>query len=83
MFIKLWHQINTLSNRSISTKLRLFRIILETGAGVIGFLLWLAVRSIAFSTVDWMICFIGYPIIIAWFFSILYFCRNGFDEKKH
>ena len=75
----LWKRINYI-NLQAESKFRIFRIALEIPAGLTGLLLWLIIRSRYLQTRDWMVCFIGYPIIISWFISILFICRHPFQN---
>ena len=44
---------------------------------VLGFVAWLIVRQISFETVDWMICFMGYPTFFLGFVGgVVYLCRK-------
>ena len=79
----LWDHIEQL-NLKTENKFHLFRIILEIPAGVIGLLLWLFIRIWCLKTWDWMICFIGYPVITTWLVAVLYSCRHDFhDSRRH
>ena len=79
----LWDHIEQL-NLKAENKFRLFRATLEIPAGLIGLLLWFFIRIWCLETLDWMICFIGYPIIITWFIAVFYSCRHDFrDGKNH
>ena len=75
----LWNHIEHLNLRA-ENKFRLFRIIPGIAAGVIGLLLWLVIQNWCLKTRDWMICFIGYPVIITWFIAIFYSCRHDFHD---
>ncbi|MCR4587555.1 MAG: hypothetical protein K5682_04005 [Lachnospiraceae bacterium] len=43
-----------------------------------GFIFWLVIRTWAFSTLDWMICFIGYPILLSLFWVYIYTSNHPF-----
>ena len=80
MLIHLWDHIDQM-NIKVANKFRLFRIILEIPAGLIGLLLWLVIRIWCLKTWDWMICFIAYPVIITWLIAIFYSCRHDFRDR--
>lgn len=43
-----------------------------------GFVLWLIIKHWALSSVEWMICFIGYPAVTACIGVILYAFNHEF-----
>lgn len=45
-----------------------------------GVLIWLFVRRWALDSWDWMVCFMGYPFIIAWFTVFLLTISNDFHN---
>ena len=81
MLGKLWNRIDRLNIKRAS-KYRLFRIALEIPAGLLGLLVWLLIRAHFLGTWDWMLCFIGYPLIVIHFVSVFYSCRHDFRGRK-
>ena len=75
MLNSLWNRISR-RNWSAEGKFRLFRLALEVPAGLAGLLLWLIVRIWCLKTWDWMVCFVGYPVILAWLVTVLFSCRR-------
>ena len=43
-------------------------------------MIWLIIRRWALDSWDWMLCFMGYPFIIAWFTVLLLTCSNDFHN---
>ena len=44
---------------------------------LIGFIVWLIVSRRYFNTIEWAICFVGYPgMFIGFFGGIIYLCRK-------
>lgn len=75
----LWTYIDN-KNWTVKTKYLAILSILSAISGIIGIIIWLIVRIRFFSTPDWIICFIGYPIIISWIVVIIYSCRHDFHN---
>ena len=80
MLRSLWNRIDHISIKPES-KCLLFRIALEIPSGLAGLLLWLILRSWCLKTWDWMVCFVGYPVIAAWFFAVLFCWRHEFRNS--
>ncbi len=55
----------------------LIHFILSVLAGLV---VWLVVRTWAFSSPDWMICFLGYPALIVFHIDIIYAYRHAFHN---
>ncbi len=55
--------------------------ILGAAGSVLGLILWLVLRTWTLKTVDWMICFIGYPFVISRLFVFCYSCRHSFHSR--
>jgi amino acid transporter len=45
-----------------------------------GLCIWALVRNWAFTSLDWMFCFIGYPAIISCLIAILYLYNHSFHN---
>lgn len=52
-------------------------------AGIIGFLIWLIVRTWFFKGWDAFFCFIGYPVVITWFAVVFYSFRHDFHTGSY
>ncbi|MDO4943370.1 MAG: hypothetical protein Q4E73_11135, partial [Lachnospiraceae bacterium] len=63
------------SNLKIAEYFFLFLLILSSG--IIGGVIWLSIHSFAFGTVDWLLCFIGYPASIFFLSGILYLYNHA------
>ena len=63
-----------------STKFRAFLFIEALICGLIGFAVWGVIQFFALSSIDWMICFIGYPVIFSWFAVFIYTTNNDFTD---
>ena len=70
---KNWHE---------ETKYRIALLLLGILFALIGFAIWLVIRIWILSSWDWMLCFIGYPIVISWLVVFFYSCRHGFHDRK-
>lgn len=77
----LWTYIEN-KNWHADTKYRVALLILGTLFALAGLALWLIIRIWALSTWDWMVCFIGYPVVISWFVVLLYSCNHDFHDGK-
>jgi len=64
------------------TKYRIALLIFGTLYALIGFSVWLIIRNWTLSTWDWMICFVGYPVIISLIVVFLYSCNHDFHNGK-
>ena len=64
------------------TKYRVALLILGTLYALVGLAVWLIIRIWALSTWDWMVCFLGYPVIISWFVVFLYSCNHDFHDGR-
>ena len=64
------------------TKYRVALLILGTLYALVGLAVWLIIRIWALSTWDWMVCFIGYPIVISRFVVFLYSCNHDFHDGR-
>lgn len=77
----LWYLIEK-QNLSAKAKYPLIQLILGSLFALIGFILWLFVRTRGFSSADWLICFLVYPMIVSWFLIFLYSCNHEFHDGK-
>lgn len=75
----LWTYIDE-KNWRAETKFQVTLFILGILFALIGLVVWLVIRTWILSTWDWMICFIGYPIVLSWFFVFLYSCNHDFHD---
>lgn len=76
------HLYNYLENTNFraTTKFRLFLLIEALLYGLGGFAVWGIIQLFALRSVEWMICFIGYPIIFSWFLVFVYTLNNDFTD---
>ena len=76
----LWNYIDQ-KNWTEGSKYRITLIILSILFSTAGLLTWLVIRIWALQTFDWMLCFVGYPILIAilvlFFYSINHQYHDG------
>lgn len=73
---KLW---NWVDYKALSRdgKVRIFLCLNCLKYGFLGFVAWLLVSRIALGTVDWAICFVGYPgFFVGYLGGILYLCQK-------
>jgi len=75
----LWNYIDRL-NRHAEAKYRSAELILAALYGLLGFAGWLIAGRRLFSAWDWMVCFIGYPVIISRLVVFLYYCNHDFHD---
>ena len=79
MLNHLWKRINRL-NIKAAGKYRLFRFALELPAALAGLLLWWVLPFPALKVWDRMLCFMGYPVLLACLFAFLYCCNHDFTD---
>ena len=77
----IWNKIED-KNWKTATKVNAFLWVLGVLYGSIGLVVWSVVRIWALKTLDWMICFVGYPVIISWLVVLLYVCNHDFHDGK-
>lgn len=68
---KTWHA---------ETKFKIMLFIASIVFALLGCALWLVVRFWILSEREWLLCFIGYPIILAWMVVFFYSCRHDFHD---
>ena len=78
----IWRNLEN-KNWKAATKYRVLLWILGTIFGVTGLILWFLVRIWALNSLDWMFCFIGYPVIISWFSVVFYSFNHDFHDGNH
>lgn len=79
----LWRLSGLLTEPTVKgSRCRCFRILNCIVAGLFGLILWLIVRLFALDSPDWMICFIGYPVVVHGLFgSTLYINAHNDSEE--
>lgn len=75
----LWTYIDS-KDWQAESKYRFTLTILGILFALAGLILWLIIRPWILSTLDWMLCFIGYPIVISWFVVVIYSFRHDFHS---
>jgi len=75
----LWTYIDS-KNWTEENKYKVVLLISTVVFALIGLAVWLIIRHWALSTLDWMICFAGYPAAFSWFVVIFYSCRHAFHN---
>lgn len=78
----LFDWIETLDLRE-GTKLHLAFWMTCPVAGVLGAMIWWIVQLWCLRSWDWLVCFIGYPVIISWFVVLMYSYNYDFHNGKH
>lgn len=63
------------------TKFRLFPWAISIPAGALGFIVWALVQARGLQSLVWMVCFIGYPVIISWAIAAIYACNHDFYKR--
>ena len=79
---KLWNYFGK-KNWKAKTKYQVVSVFLAFAFSLIGLILWLIISPFFLSTLDWMICFIGYPFFAALIFVFFYSCRFEFHDGSH
>ncbi len=75
---KLWNIINRLETKK-SMKNRIFLVSLIFVNIVIGGTIWLLIGRLLLPGIDWLICFMGYPVVFIGFFGgVLYLYNHEF-----
>ena len=62
--------------KSLEAREKCFLLLNCTGSGMVGLVTWLIVRIFALHTPDWMVCFIGYPVMFHGFFGGLMYLMH-------
>lgn len=78
---KIWTYIDK-KNWKLRTKYAFFMAAFCLPFALLGFFVWLLIRPLAFSSLDWMFCFIGYPIVICYIAAFLYGCNHEFHDGE-
>ncbi len=66
-----------------SKKYKMFTLFLSLISALVGLLAWVVIRPYSLSTLDWMICFMGYPVMVSLIAVFLYSCRNFFHDGAY
>lgn len=61
-----------------ATKYRALLWLMSLLSGLAGALLWAVVQLWTLKTVDWLLCFVGYPVVASWLGVVLYGYRHEF-----
>lgn len=69
-------------NWMAATKYKALLWLLSILFGVAGALIWGVVQIRALKTVDWLICFIGYPVVFSWYLVVFYGFNHNFHNRK-
>ncbi len=77
----LWRYIDEKDWKSMS-KYKIAYLILAIISSILGFALWSVLRIWILSSRQWMICFIGYPILFSLFLVFFYGCKHEFHNGK-
>jgi len=75
----LWDQIDRF-DLSVKAKLRIAFLFQGIIYAIGGFLAWSLISHWAFASTDWLICFVGYPVIASFFITAVYSCLHKFSE---
>lgn len=78
---KLWNYIDK-KNIKATTKYKFAFFIIVLLSGLLGYILWLIFRNFGLSSGAWMFCFIGYPVLISFYITVLYAYNHEFHDKK-
>ncbi len=78
---RLWQYLDQ-KQWSAKTKYKAAFFLLAVRYALTGFFAWLIIRQWALSTWDWMICFIGYPVCIAFFVVAVYGGNHCFHNGR-
>ncbi|MCR5451687.1 MAG: hypothetical protein K6F00_03555 [Lachnospiraceae bacterium] len=77
--IKLWKYIDE-KNWTASNKYKIICLLSAVLFAAIGFAVWMLIRPWILSTIDWMLCFIGYPIFFSFIVNFIYGCNHTFHD---
>ena len=67
-------------NWRAETKYKALLWLLSMVFGLAGALVWGIVQIWALKTADWLICFVGYPVILSWLLVVFYSGRHDFHN---
>lgn len=65
-----------------AAKYRMALLLLSVLFGLGGALVWSIVQIWTLKTTDWLICFVGYPVLVSWYLGIVYGYNHCFHDKK-
>lgn len=77
----IWNNIEN-KNWEASTKYKTVLWITGMISGLISLILWGFVQMWTLKTLDWMVCFIGYPVVISCYVMLLYCYRHEFHDGQ-
>ncbi len=78
---RLWNYIDH-KKWAVRTKYAAAILALGTISAFAGFALWSIVRIWALGSWDWMLCFIGYPVVISIFAFVFYAGSHDFHDPS-
>lgn len=74
----LWNHVDQL-NYTTTQKQKLFLFLNSLIFGLLGFLFWIPVQFFTLRTLDWLVCFVGYPVMFLGLLGgILYLYNHEF-----
>lgn len=75
MYKMLWNAVKKINTRV--DRRRLFILISVLLNAILGLILWLIIGRIYLPQIEWMVCFVGYPAVLAGYIGgITYLYRN-------
>ncbi|MGN0160084.1 MAG: hypothetical protein ACI4AQ_01715 [Lachnospiraceae bacterium] len=73
---RLWEWVDK-KNLSEQAKTGVFLFLNMVLYGVLGFLVWMVISRFTLSTLDWAVCFVGYPgFFIGYLGGFFFLCRK-------
>lgn len=73
---RLWEWVDK-KNLSEKAKTGVFLFLNMVLYGVLGFLVWMVISRFTLSTLDWAVCFVGYPgFFIGYLGGFFFLCRK-------
>ncbi len=78
---QLWQWIERKSWKR-NSKYQVFTLLCALISAMLGLILWGLISPFAFSSLDWMICFLGYPVVCSFFLVFFYASRHPFSHTK-
>ncbi len=79
---KIWKYIDQ-KDYDADTKYNLAVLLFSTIYALTGLLLWLVIRIWVLSSVDWMLCFMGYPAVVSCVITFIYSASHSFHNGKY
>ncbi|MCR4715691.1 MAG: hypothetical protein K5656_00790 [Lachnospiraceae bacterium] len=77
----LWNYIDK-KNWNKEKKFKIASMIICAASAFVGLIIWRIVSIWSLNSIDWMLCLLGYPIVISLYASYIYYCNHQFRDDE-